>query len=227
MMKSRVFYVTQSLNEELSFLYAFVNQQEGQIDDYTREYKSKVTVIRKEDTTDINKENNSSISHIDGIAESDYDIESIFTEVMPAYQRQAMLVTIWSRIETKLDEIVSLLASNRKTKRIKKSGKSSDFRHLISELQRLGINFRSNKNVFDMISMLDNDVRKIRNSWVHNGGLPCTKSVRKNIIENQDLHLNNGIIYIEKDFLITVIDAMKTVANHIFNEATKKSTQKK
>src|SRR5690606_2035171 len=176
------YFVVQALSEEIVFLQSFLKQQERQIQDYCDNFEKYVEEVDVErEYWDGYNEPEMVVfteRHIDGIQESDFDIKGVFTEILPIYQRQSMLVTLWSRFEAKIKDIVLYRHEERSTKVRKKPKDTSILKHLLTELDSFGLDFSDNK-LKDAINFLDNEVRYVRNCWVHDGGSPAKHQIEK------------------------------------------------
>ncbi|CUR47457.1 hypothetical protein BN2364_3016 [Alloalcanivorax xenomutans] len=216
------FFVAQGLKEELFLMKAFINQQEKQINNYIRDIDDCVETAEAEEwyeTSDGQAEKVLvNIKHIEGVSEDDYDFKAIFTEVMPLYQRQAMLVAVWGRLECKLDNIAHHLATIRNIKIKSKSKGLSDFMHLINEIERLGVKIRDSKECSLAVDTLNEEVREIRNAWVHNGGRATKKRVRIIVKSSQHLRFESEKINISKEYMLFVIGQMSKISKKILSE---------
>ena len=216
------FFLAQGLKEELFLMKAFINQQEKQINNYVRDIDDCVEIAEAEkwyETSDDQAEKVLvDIKHIEGVSEDDYDFKAIFTEVMPLYQRQAMLVAVWGRLECKLDNIARHLAAIRNIKNKTKPKGVSDFIHLINEIERLGVNIRDSKECSLAVATLNEEVREIRNAWVHNGGRAPKKRVKIIVESNQYLRFESEKINISKEYMLFVIGQMSKISKKILGE---------
>jgi hypothetical protein len=225
----KYYWVAHGLDEELHIMSAFISQQSKQIEDYRNNIEKYVEVAEVEkwyyngpDEGDVVLDE---VQHIEGFSEDDYDFKALFTEVMPAYQRQAMLVTLWARLEAKLDDIVRYLADSLKKAKRKKPKGVSDFQHLINEIERLGVKFGDSEEVRSAITTLNNSVRLIRNSWVHNGGRP-SHNVEEHIAHDDGLSIDSGYINVSGNYLKFVLKNMRIISRHILDELVIKDRNK-
>lgn len=215
------YFVVQALAEEIVFLQSFLKQQERQIQDYCENFERYVEEV------DIEREfwggyNEPEMvvfteRHVDGILESEFDIKGVFTEVLPIYQRQSMLVTLWSRFEAKVRDIVLFLHEERSTKIGSKPKKSSILSHLLSELSLFGLDF-SDKALQEVIVFLDNEVRYVRNCWVHDGGLPAKHLIEKIIESTSGLSITDRLVNVSNNYLHEVAGSMSLLAGFIYHE---------
>lgn len=221
---SKQFIMAQSIKEELYILEAFINQQILQISEYVSSIDSRVNLNVSPEYLHTSANDGVVVdceqAYIEGISDADYDIKGLFTKTMAVYQRQALLVTLWSRLEAKLDFFVTYLAISKNLKRKFKQNGVSDFKHLINELERYGIKLSDKAEVLSAIDFLDLEVRFIRNSWVHNGGRPCKESIRTVVESSSGLIFIDGLISVEHSYLEHVLMNMKILADKIFEEAS-------
>ncbi|TKA92036.1 hypothetical protein FA869_06455 [Halopseudomonas bauzanensis] len=215
------YFVIQALSEEIAFLQSFLSQQERQIHDYCENFEKYVEEVEAEQFYWLGSGEPEMIMvpirHVDGIMESDYDIKGVFTEILPIYQRQSMLITLWARFEVKLKDIVSYLHSERSTKPRKKAKNESVFAQNISELTHFGIDF-SGKDLLSVIDSLDNIVRPIRNCWVHDGGIAETTKIKSLIEKSKNLSVTDGLVNVSSAYLYEVGSLMSLLASHIYHE---------
>lgn len=211
-----------SIYEEIYIFKSFLNQQEKQVNEYIQNINS-----RKEsyDTTKIIFTGNNnyeeilvSVDHIEGISEDDYDIVGLFTEDFPLYQRQSMLLTLWSLFESKLKDIYDLLISESGQQPRKKKKNQSDFSFFIDELTKLGCNF-NDERIANILLFLNGDVRNIRNDWVHHGGIP--KRDYRDLINQNKIKITSRKIDLSNVFLNDITDQILATSEHIINELTR------
>lgn len=216
------FFVVQGLKEELFLMKAFINQQEKQINNYVRDIDDYVETAEAEkwyETSDGQaKKVLVDIRHIEGASEDDYNFKAIFTEVMPLYQRQAMLVAVWGRLECKLDDIARHLATIRNINIKPKTKGLSSFIHTINEIERMGVKIRDSEECSLAVDTLNDEVRKIRNAWVHNGGRATKGRVKVIVESNQHLRIESEKININKEYMLFVIGQMSKISKKILRE---------
>ncbi|HCH3991741.1 TPA: hypothetical protein NKV63_001702 [Vibrio parahaemolyticus] len=162
------------------------------------------------------------VPHIGGISADEYDFKSIFSEILPMYQRQSMLVTNWGIFENELKKYYSYLASKLgKSPSIPKKknvdGKlESALQHLVRVFKELGL-LTEQSPLFDAaFTALDQEVRCVRNDWVHNGGVPKNT---KNLEEIQGISLNGNQMDISADYLENATNHMWTLSSEISSSA--------
>src|SRR5690606_14336466 len=215
------YFVVQALSEEIVFLQSFLKQQERQIQDYCDNFEKYVEEVEAErEHWDGYNEPEIVVfteRHVDGILESEFDIKGVFTEVLPVYQRQSMLVTLWSRFEAKDKDVVIYLNEERSTKIRKKPKDSSILRHLLTELSSFGLDF-SDKKLQEAISFLDDEARFVRNCWVHDGGLPTKHQIGKIIERSSSLSITDRLIDVSNSYLHEVAGSMSLLASYVYHE---------
>ncbi|HCW89251.1 MAG TPA: hypothetical protein DHU56_04230 [Marinobacter sp.] len=215
--------VAGSLYEDLLLVRGFVRQQSLQIKDYADNLERYVeeedieTIVSVEE----NKEELVSLParHIEGVFEHDFDLKAIFTEVMPIYQRQAMLITIWSRFGEGLLSIANTLAGEKGINKKPRSARISDVVHYYNEVQRLGLTLDPSKELNYAVSFMSNVVGKVRNAWVHDGG-KAKKSALIDVVNlEENLSFRNDLINVKEAFLAKVLDTMIYVAESFYRKS--------
>lgn len=105
------------ISDELFIIRAFNVMQESQITDFISNIESHVDVAEVErlvqnlsgdGVIDIVQ-----IEQIAGISEEDYDIRELFREIMPIYQRQAMLLTLWGMFDSGMEDMYIYVSGNK------------------------------------------------------------------------------------------------------------------
>ena len=219
---NRGFYVAQRLGEELFLMRAFICQQDKQINSYIlniEEYVETAQVEKWYETSYGEGEKFiDEVKHIEGVTEEDYDFKEMFTEVMPLYQRQAMFVALWGRLECKLDDIAKHLSSIKGIKIKKKSKGLSDFIHLISEIERLGVKITDTEECSNAVDFLNNEVREIRNAWVHNGGKVKKEKIGKIVKSTKYLDMNFEVLSITNEYLLFSLSEMMKISRKILDQ---------
>ena len=109
------------------------------------------------------------VRHIEGFSEHDYDIEKVFGYVIPMYQRQSMLITMYSIFESdlaRMSEYVGLLGlGGGQMKKVRDSSKIRKYLNRLEEASVVG------DEVYEDFDFLDYEVRYVRNAWVHDAGM--------------------------------------------------------
>jgi len=216
-----------SLNEELELLNEFHKQQEEQINSFIANINDYVSAETEERyfqnyPDDPGEVIEVPISHIGSISEDSYDIKEVFSEVMPMYQRQAMLISVWALLENELAKCIRF-AINAFGKKLpppkRKPRGESDFSFLIKQLKAIDlINSKDNVDIEHAISKLNNEVRHLRNTWVHHGGVVRSNCLQ--FIEKQEsLSILYGQLNISKSYINTVYDYVFAITNHIEQRA--------
>lgn len=209
-----------ALYESLLLMRAFAEQQREQIRDYSKNLEE---YIEEEEIQTIvaGRENNDEMAtlparHISGVSEHDFDLKAVFTEVMPIYQNQAMLITLWSKFESGLCLIAESLAAEQKKKVRDKDRGISTVAHYLDEIERLGLKHRDRQHFCAEYDFLSSVVGRIRNAWVHDGGRASKKSISQIVNKENDLVMRNDVINVTDKFLSRVIQSMLSVSKEIY-----------
>lgn len=161
------------IEEETTILISLIKSQEKSLSEFISNFEEKIQVEYEEGfqqnyAGDEGELVQFPVEHYAGIDDRSYDVREIFKVVLPMYQRQAMLITIWSHIDNSLYLMTNYLVDEIHKKIGKKKG-SSDFYHRIKFIiDNVGSEFTV--DFFDSVKSLDTNVRIVRNKWVHNGG---------------------------------------------------------
>lgn len=209
-----------ALYESLVLMRAFVEQQQEQIRDYSENLEK---YIKEEgvETIIAGRENKDEIEklparHIAGVFEHNVDLRATFTVVMPIYQNQAMLITLWSKFESGTCLVAQSLASGKKQKLRRKKNGTSTVAHYLNEIDRLGFEHRSQRAYRADYEFLSSIVGRIRNAWVHDGGRSKNKFVSEIVRKDSDLLVRNEVIKINDKFLFRVIGSMFCISEEIY-----------
>jgi hypothetical protein len=200
----------------LSLIKELFESNELQLEEsITKKLKSKITVDHHGQEVEIVGDFNS----------LDFDIDEIYEVIMPTYQRQAMIITLWSILEFGTQEAY-LFASNRlKTSKssLKKSDTTSRFKHSLNNLKSLGICNSTTKKFNQSVKFLDQEVRFLRHAWAHNGGQVRSSEVHENIKKNIDgITLKNGQLSISKEYIDRTINEI-TIFSDELNKSIKEN----
>lgn len=213
-MLGKEFLVTQSLLEELDFVKAYSNQQERQISDYVANIDKvvKTAEVKKHGISETGEYHpyTGEVKYIEGFSEDDWDFKGIFTEEMPHYLRQAMFVSLWARFEYKLRDIAEMCAERESKELESKPKNKSYFLYLIEQLKKLKVDFDDSVDL--CINTIDNEIRHVRNTWVHNGGVVTKKKVKRIVEKNKHLSLKGSVICINHEYILWVIDTMRELS---------------
>jgi hypothetical protein len=155
-----------SLLAELEFVYAFIDQQNGQLNKYLEEF---------------NCESETSEAHgflyepnglrVSGLSAFEYDLNGVFKEELPEYIRRSQVVILWAMLERSLRAIMEELYGTRSLTVPKKKKGDSDFIHLIQCLEKIDGKY---ENISHAITFLNDNARYVRNYIVHGGNLRVT-----------------------------------------------------
>ena len=210
--------------EELRLVQAFNSKQAeltdsfvGNIDEHVETYTK--NMFQQQYTDDPGEVVEIEISHIAGVSEEEYDFKAIFTKLMPMYQRQSMLVTNWAVFECELKNFYRNIAEQMgHSPELPKKKSGSDLSHLVKSYKDLGLLTEPSEQFENAFDKLENEVRFIRNDWVHNGGVPnATKSFDK----IPGVSLNRLQLDISIEYISSATDAMWKLSHELTDSARK------
>ena len=209
-----------ALYESLLIMRAFAEQQGEQIRDYSENLER---YVKEEEIETIvaGRENKDEVAklparHISGLFEHDFDLKAVFTEVMPIYQNQAMLITLWSKFESGLRLVAESLAAEHKRNLRGKDRGISTVGHYLNEIDRLGLKHRDSQHYRTEYDFLCSIVGRIRNAWVHDGGRAKKQSISQIVNKETDLLMRNDVINVTDKFLTRVIQSMLSISKEIY-----------
>lgn len=157
------------------------------------------------------------LRHIEGASEDDYDLNKIFGDVFPMYQRQSALITAYSIFEFGLSNMCEYAEGLIQTSSsYKHDNKLSKIRNFLNRLQVCGVVPPEIHETFDF---LDNDVRHIRNAWAHNNGKNTRGKVRKDI---EGVEYVYSQLSLSPEFIAKVTKSMNYVAKTITDSIVRK-----
>jgi hypothetical protein len=186
----------------LSVIEEFFEPSELQLEELmTRKLKSKKTIDYPGQDVEI----------IGNFNSLDFDIDDIYNVVIPTYQRQAMIITLWSILEFETQEayLFAKKRSNSNKADLIRPDKTSKFKHSLNNLKSLGVCNNSSKKFNSSVKFLDQQVRFIRNAWAHNGGKINSSEVHTNIKNTTDgITLTNDQLSISKKYIQKIIKEM-------------------
>ncbi len=203
--------------EELSIIRAMILSQEVALAEFVSSFESKIEESSEESFVqnyegDPGEVVQYSIAHYKGISERDYDVKEIFEVVMPIYQRQAMLITIWSAFETNLAKL-SNYAHSLKDKKVRSKGeKESLAGYYVNTIIDVYGHKEVSKNFKDYFKILNSDTRIIRNQWAHHGGRNTKKLPELATI---GLYEKYSQIVITEEYLLLTLNRIDCVANEL------------
>ncbi|MGS0695389.1 hypothetical protein [Shewanella sp. 0m-4] len=206
------------ISEELFIINAFNKKQEEQIESFTNnieDHIEKAEIERWVQTSEPDGiADTDEIEHIAGVSEEDYDIREMFSAIMPLYQRQAMLITIWSAFECELENMYLYAAEkiNGTTRLSRKPNRDSKINHILNELKAIGIAETTSENFKSAFATLNLEVREVRNAWAHNGGKDL-KNITNDGVDG--LSLKYQQIAISKDYIQKVVALIRTVSSEL------------
>ncbi|WP_420390691.1 hypothetical protein [Marinobacter sp.] len=209
-----------ALYENVLLMRAFAEQQQEQIQDYSKNLEK---YIKEEEIETIitGRENKDEIEklparHIAGVFEHNLDLTATFEGVMPIYQNQATLISLWSTFESGTFLVAQSLSAEKNTRLRRKESGISSVAHYLNEIDRLGLKHRNQRMYRTDCEFLSLIVGRIRNAWVHNGGRCKNKSVSEIVRKDSDLLVRNNLIKINHSFLFRVIESMRSISEEIY-----------
>lgn len=222
------------ITEDIILLSAFFVKQEEQISEFQKNLDKHIELTEVERWTqryagDEGGTYIDEVEHIAGITDEDYDVRELFSEVMPTYQRQAMLLTLWSVFEYKLEKLCIAVNSleDKKYKLSDNKGRISTLIHIINELSNAGVPEKQTEDFSELIKELNDEVRHVRNAWAHNGGVDKKGNLTKIPygISVRGLRLIISREYIEKVIKVMshISVTLNTSAQKLFLAANKAS----
>lgn len=213
------------ITEDIVLLRAFFVKQEAQIAEFQDNLDKHIEVSEVERWTqryagDEGEAYVDEIEHIAGISDDDYNVRELFLEVMPAYQRQSMLLTLWGAFEYEIEKMCVAVGSlkNKEYTLPNKPKNTSAFMHLINELIELGVPNEQTDAFNELIKSLNDEVRHVRNAWAHNGGVDK---------DNKLTQIPNGIsvsglrLIISREYIVKVIQLMSRLSVFLNSSAQK------
>jgi len=218
------------ISEELDIIKAFNENQESllsdfidNIDDHIKVHEVKKPLLTSSERI---KYGSDKVEHLSGLSNDDYDIRDVFTNMMPVYQRQAMLLTLWGAFESELELLYCHKYKVEKSPRKPKGKNISYLKNILDSFTRKKPHFVHSCEYNSAVDRLDNEVRTIRNAWVHNGGTMTTNEFTDNI---NGIEIQSSRVVISKEYIICVINLMKIVSASLklsFNNAANKKINK-
>ena len=205
--------------EEIEFIRAFNAKQEQQIAEFSsnlEEHYQRYEVARVyENLEGVFQVENTDARQIEGISEEDYDVKALFTQDMPMYQRQAMLLTIWAVFESELILYLryaekELLNSAKLPTQIKGM---SIFECILDGFKKLGAIKQPSKEFDAAFLFLNKKVRLVRNKWVHHAGI--VDSEEQEELATRGIELSGSKLLISRDYIEEVVAQMKIIASEL------------
>lgn len=203
------------ISEEIYIISSFNEQQESQISNFTSNIDEHIKSSEIERwfqySPNAGEVGTDQIEHLAGINSDEHDVREMFTQVMPIYQRQAMLLTLWGAFECELERAYKITSKIiRGTDEIPKNKKGlPKIGHLTNQFSKIGIPEKPSDTFKDSLRTLIDEVRLIRNLWAHNGGRDEKGKLPKNI---QGVTLQYAQIALSKEYIEKVIDLMRNVS---------------
>ncbi len=216
------------ISEELDIIKAFNENQENilsdfidNIDDHIKIHEVKIPFLNPSEKIELGLK---PVEHLAGLSNEDYNVRDIFTEMMPIYQRQAMLLTLWAAFESELKQ---LYCHKYEVERIpKRPQNKSDLQNILDCFSNNNPAFNPSIEYNSAVEILNTEVRSIRNAWVHEGGADPKNELSDDI---KGIEIKSSKIVISKEYIIGVIKLMQVVSagvNSSFNNAAIKKINK-
>ncbi|QYK07596.1 hypothetical protein [Shewanella mangrovisoli] len=204
------------ISEELYIIRAFNNKQESQISEFIDDIEQHIEVTEVEQwfqfSADDKEISIKQIEHIEGITEEEYDLREMFTEIMPIYQRQAMLLTLWAAFEFEMEKMYIHVSGQESLPKKKSKKNISKLRHMVNCFSKIGIPSAPTKDFLSSVNTLDEEVRVIRNAWAHDGGKDLKNKIAKGSF---GVEVKYSQIVISKEYIQSVISLMHIVSQEL------------
>ena len=206
------------VSDELYVIRAFNDKQEAQISDFIDNIEQHIEVAEVERWFQISANEGEvgidQIEHIAGISEEEYDIREMFTEIMPIYQRQAMLLTLWGSFESEMEKMYIYASDRESLPKKNKKDKISKLKHMINCFSKMGIPPEPTKEYASAVKTLDDEVRLIRNAWAHDGGKDAKDKIPDGI---EGIVKKYSQIVISKEYIKNVVSLMHVISQELNN----------
>ncbi|MDO6467537.1 hypothetical protein Q4498_05360 [Neptunomonas phycophila] len=204
------------ISDELYVIRAFNEKQEAQISEFIDNIEQHIEVAEVEQWFQISDDAGeigvTQIEHISGISEEEYDIREMFTEIMPIYQRQAMLLTLWGTFECEMEKMFIYASGQESLPKKNKRDKISKFKHMITCLRKIGMPPEPTEEYSSAVKTLDNEVRLIRNTWAHDGGRDSKNKIPDGI---EGILKKYSQIAISKEYIKSVVSFMHIISQEL------------
>lgn len=157
------------LNIFLELMESFVEKTESQILGWISEYKKEIfnqDLFWEEMKKDPNQEYISCIRYHSNLSDCELDLDFIFTEYFPSFQRKSALISLCSFLEF---ELMQLCKSYKEIVPNYKTFQSKDVwidRSVSYLIQHVGLTISKNNIIWNKIKI----IQKIRNAIVHQNG---------------------------------------------------------
>ncbi|MAZ86088.1 MAG: hypothetical protein CL693_00380 [Cellvibrionaceae bacterium] len=230
-----------NVREALSFLgkiqlfEAFVDQQEKQITEYSRNFDQYIEQysVEKYAYPGMGKDEEGiyidQVNHISGISEEDYDLQSIFTELMPTYQRRSILITLFSTFEVALKNLLfahaETIGRSFNVKKSKEQKNISVLEHWLNQAMDFGMELQPTDTSIDIFADI-HCLRLVRNSFVHDDGMKPNSELKGYIQRNPHLNTNGSQITMESKYVIYAASRLKIFAETLIRECLKTRSMK-
>lgn len=201
------------VSEELELLLALVEGVERSISDSTLNFERKIEVI---EVSDPETGSPDLVRIIDGVSDDAWDLKEVFNNYFPILHRKSFVITLYSFFEDSLKELCHRYRKERDLKLWPSDLKGDGILLYKSYLVKVvGLDFSRINKEWESI----NNVRKLRNSIVHNGG-KADKDDLQNYIETCE-YLScerNGFINIKDGYLKHVLSLIENFAKSLYGK---------
>jgi hypothetical protein len=199
----------------IEILRTYINMNEELIEHFINNYFE-----NKENNTieiEYDEYNSQMVTYFIGLDDETYDLDGIFNEHIPNLHRYSVFVTLFSFLETELNELCKRIQNkdNLGLSFTDISGKGID--RAAKYLDKIaGIKITEEPNIWGNIK----NMRELRNKIVHNAGKiddsdRNDNSLKKFIKEKPDFLIGNSEIIIKNGFLLFVIDTIELLFKDI------------
>ena len=206
------------ISDELYIISAFNDKQEVQLSEFIDNIEQHIEVTEVERWFQISADGGevgvAQIEHISGISEEEYDIREMFTEIMPIYQRQAMLLTLWGSFESEMEKMYIYASAKESLPKKNKKDKISKLKHMINCFSKMGMPAEPTREYVSAVNTLDDEVRLIRNAWVHDGGKDPMDKIPDGI---EGIVKKYSQIEISKEYIKNVVLLMHVISRELNN----------
>lgn len=203
---------------EVEIIAAFYQKQEQLIESMEKNFHQHVdehiTQSWNQLCSDYGEIQEQRIEIVAGLTNEEYDLQELFTKVMPLYHRSSVLMSLWGAFENELTSAFNHFSkSNNGPEKLpnKPRGKSSIW-HLIDQISKLVHIPTTEESFKSSFGFLDEQARHVRNTWAHEHG---RISGLKIDYEKLGLSESYGQLVLTKAFIQRVIMSMYEIGTVI------------
>ncbi|MEZ8114234.1 hypothetical protein AB4163_21510 [Vibrio splendidus] len=223
---------TRFVSEELELLKTFHQQQEEQISDFITNIDQHIQTEWQEGwhqnyAGDPGELIEYPVERLGNVTEQEYNLREIFTGVMPMYQRQAMLLSMWALYECEFTAYYSHVASmlgRRATLPNQNGPRVSQLTHITNCFKRLGCLDIESDEFIQAVERLNGEVRLVRNAWAHNGGKLKNNDA---IADVEGITLLTGQVNLSSNYINQVSELMALVTSELSDSVVEVVAQHK